>query len=275
MRIYPALRLSQPQQASEFADLVAAALDGFGVIALQDDDDGSVVAYLADAGARQAATEAARAALPGVIIESLDVPDENWAERSQATITAIRAGDLVVAPPWDAPVDLSRAVIIVPSMGFGTGHHATTRMCLEALQVVSPAGKSIIDVGTGSGVLALAAMKLGAARAVGIDNDPDAIANARENMAVNGLSVDFRCAALGPDTDALAGVADVVLANLTGAVLVRCASDLKSLCRFGAHMILSGLREEEERDVLAAFGDTPADRRSEDGWVCVTVRTQA
>ncbi len=107
-------------------------------------------------------------------------------------------------------------------MGFGTGHHATTRLCLRLLQELELRGARVLDVGTGSGVLALAAWKLGASDVVAIDNDPDALDNARDNIARNGAAaaIDIIC----DDLDTLRiQRADVVLANLTGAVLVRYA----------------------------------------------------
>src|SRR6185295_15411863 len=175
----------------------------------------------------------------------LDVDDEDWARRSQADLKAITVGNIVVAPPWELRVpgcgvrdpgsgsdpgsriaDPGIVIVITPSMGFGTGHHATTRLCLALLQDTEVRGRRVLDVGTGSGVLAIAAAKLGAASVTAIDNDPDAIENARENIQANGVEdlVDLRVA----DLRHLAMTAEVLVANLTGAVLTAHAGALRA-----------------------------------------------
>ena len=118
----------------------------------------------------------------------MDLPDDDWVARSQQALTAITAGPFVVAPPWDVPAtvaDGQHLIVIEPSMGFGTGHHATTRLCLRALGAVDVAGRTVVDVGTGSGVLAMAAALAGAAAVTAIDNDPDAVAAAERSAALN------------------------------------------------------------------------------------------
>ncbi len=202
----------------------------------------------------------------GVRIDPIDLPDEDWAARSQANLTAVRVGSILVCPPWDIPAASPASddrhphsatrnppfvVVVQPSMGFGTGHHATTRLCLQALQATDVKGRRVLDVGTGSGVLALAAARLGAREVIGIDDDADALANARENAALNGLGavrftrVDLRELATGP--------ADIVLANLTGALLAAQAGVLTRAVASGGHLILSGFLESEAPNVLRAF----------------------
>jgi ribosomal protein L11 methyltransferase len=157
-------------------------------------------------------------------------------------------------------------------MGFGTGHHATTRLCLDALQQVELDGRHVLDVGTGSGVLALAAERLGAARAVGIDVDPDAIQAARENLTLNPDSgrVSFEVADL---SSAVLPPADVVTANLTGALLARAAGRLLGAVRAGGVLILSGLMESERDNVVRAFAPAPVVwERREDEWVGLAVK---
>jgi ribosomal protein L11 methyltransferase len=154
-------------------------------------------------------------------------------------------------------------------MGFGTGHHATTRLCLAALQNVQVEGRFVLDAGTGSGILALAARALGAAKAIGIDNDADAVQNANENLALNpsltGVTFEVRdLAAAGFDP-----TADVVTANLTGALLVRTADTLLNAVSPGGLLILSGLLSGERGDVVAAFAGRAqlVDSGVEDEWV--------
>ena len=161
-------------------------------------------------------------------------------------------------------------IVIQPSMGFGTGHHATTRLCLDHLQRIDVHGRTTIDVGTGSGVLAIAASRLGAIQVLAIDDDPDAVASAWGNIDLNpGVEVtlgttDLRSAALRPF--------DLVLANLTGGLLVASARILLQLTTRGGRLVLSGFMESEEADVLAAFASCEVEQRSqEDEWVCVTL----
>ncbi|MFN7980744.1 MAG: 50S ribosomal protein L11 methyltransferase [Vicinamibacterales bacterium] len=152
-------------------------------------------------------------------------------------------------------------------MGFGTGHHVTTRLCLQALQTLNLAGATVLDVGTGSGVLAIAAALLGARSARGIDFDDDAITSARENLDLNpGASnvtfqtIDVRDAPVEP--------ADVVLANLTGGSIVQSAAMLRAAVAPGGSLILSGVQTHEEDEVLAAFAPaTPAWVHKDLGWV--------
>jgi ribosomal protein L11 methyltransferase len=157
-------------------------------------------------------------------------------------------------------------------MGFGTGHHATTRLCLAALQAIDLTGRHALDVGTGSGVLAIAAARLGAARALGIDCDRDAIQSARENLALNPAAdrvtfdvVDLEAAPLP--------VADVVTANLTGALLVRSSRVLLASVRQGGTLIVSGLQAHERGEVRRAFADADLQwEGDEDEWVGLAVK---
>ena len=155
-------------------------------------------------------------------------------------------------------------------MGFGTGHHATTRLCLAALQRANVRGRSVIDVGTGSGVLAIAASLLGAAPVIGLDDDPDAIQSAQENLDLNPLArVDLR---IGDLRATALGIADVVVANLTGTLLSQAAPQLQTLIAPHGRLIVSGLLDQEEAGVVAAFGELAVlDRTQEDEWVCLVL----
>jgi ribosomal protein L11 methyltransferase len=282
----PALTLHFPQSDSNARDLTAAAIDGTGATAILDRDPREWRVFYPSREAR----DAARAALGpfcgdrGIEIGEIDVEDEDWALRTQAQLTAVRVGNIIVAPPWDVPAKPRPAkaghytddqgdeaiIVIEPSVGFGTGHHASTRLCLRALQTLPVRGRSVLDVGAGSGVLAIAAARLGAARVTAIDTDADAVGNARENADRNGVAIDFRVA----DGSGFTGRFDVVLANLTAAWLRRLATPLASLGSPQGTLVLSGLQTHEQGSVRSAFPlafETIA-ALDEEGWTALVLR---
>ena len=195
MRTWPALEIQQADP--QLRDLIEAFLLDFGLDAIDDNIPELSLMFFHDARDRDRAAGALRERFPTLSVSVVDVPDQDWAARSQASLHAIQAGNIIVAPPWDVPsarildpgsgIRETNPIVIViqPSMGFGTGHHATTRLCLAALQQIDLRGLRVIDVGTGSGVLAIAASRLGAGSVVAIDDDADAVAAARENLPLN------------------------------------------------------------------------------------------
>jgi ribosomal protein L11 methyltransferase len=259
-RSWPALDV---RHVPEFLE---AALTDYDVTAISETEDVWRI-FFHTAQERDRAASGLRAEFSGLSVETVDVPDEDWAARSQASLRAVQIGRVIVAPPWDAPV----TIVVQPSMGFGTGHHATTQLCLAALQQLDLRGLTVIDVGTGSGVLAMAASLLGAANVIAIDDDEDAVNAARENLALNPRAkVTLE---VGDLRHAAAANADLVLANLTGALLVSAADRLRQLTDSGGRLILSGFVAREERDVLHAFAPLTVEHRDqEEEWLCVTLR---
>jgi ribosomal protein L11 methyltransferase len=238
------------------ADRVLALVDDFAPTAVEDLSDGLSI-FFSSASRRDDARAAVEATFPGAATAAREVDDEDWARRSQENLTAVTVGSITVAPPWSVQgagvqSPSHRSVTILPSMGFGTGHHATTRLCLSALQALDLHDKRVLDVGTGSGVLAIAAATLGAREALGIDFDGDAVANARENLELNPQVSNVRFETVDV-RDAALPAADIVLANLTGAVLLQNAALLSSTVAPGGTLIVSGLQTHERKDVVAAF----------------------
>jgi ribosomal protein L11 methyltransferase len=273
---HPAIEIHIPPSTDPgIHDRLYLLLDDFEPSAIDEDDAGGRWRVFFRTSAHRDAAAAALAGVDGVRAALLEVPDEDWARRSQQDLRAIEAGGLVIAPPWDVPKGSMPVIIIEPSTGFGTGHHATTRLCLRMLQQLDLRRARVLDVGTGSGVLALAAWKLGAADVVAIDNDPEALDNARLNITQNGTagSIDII-------HDDLSGLrierADVVLANLTGAILVRYADELRSLVVKGGYLILSGFASDDAAVMRMAFADFDVIAgEKEADWGALTLRKTA
>ncbi len=273
MRDWPSFAVHFPAADEALGEMVSASLDADTVAAIEERTATEWLVSFRDADARDAACLDLRHAFAplGVTFEVLDVSDEDWARRSQTNLGAIRAGRFLVCPPWhpeghDDPGTIR--LVIEPSMGFGSGHHATTRLCLTALQHLPVEGARVIDIGTGSGILAIAAAVLGAGQVHGIDNDPDALASARADAEMNGVTGrilfdegDFRGGTLGEY--------DIVLANLTGGMLASSARDVVTAAKPGGTLILSGITTAEAQTVLDAFAPLTSLvwRGDEEGWV--------
>lgn len=273
MARYPALEIHAVDP-----DLALAVVDEHAPVAAEEHEDGIRV-FFARAEDRDHAATAVLGAYPAAQVVATEVDDEDWARRSQADLKPVTVGRITIVPGSSPPTPQPSArtleritIVIQPSMGFGTGHHATTRLCVAALQAIDLEGRSVLDVGTGSGVLAIAAARLGAAAALGIDHDADAIRSARENLVLNpdarGVTfeiADLRQTSLVP--------ADVACANLTGALLAGAAPMLRAAVKTGGVLIVSGFMGEEEpsvRDALAPA--TVSSRSAEQEWVALTLR---
>ena len=188
------------------------------------------------------------------------IPDEDWkfSYRKHFKVEVI-SPRLVVRPPWEAvaPAPGQKVLTLDPGIAFGTGQHPTTRACLDAIDALAAedAGRTFLDVGCGSGILAIAAALEGFRDVRGFDNDPDAVRNANENAAANGLGALFTDGDLS--MSGTAAPADVVAANVLAPVLVRFAREVGALVNPGGRLILSGILDEqygEVRDAYAALG---------------------
>lgn len=269
-----------------FRERLAALLSEHDIVAIHEDDINDPrawTAHFADAASRDQAL-AAVAGDPdfaNIDARATEIEDEDWARRTQADLPAIKIGRVVVAPPWDVPHPAPRSpnpdivVLIEPSRGFGTGHHQSTRLCIALLQNRNVSGQTVTDVGTGSGVLAITAAKLGAGFVSAIDSDPDAVENARENIEANGVGkiVDAHVDDLVTTT---LGPADLVTANLTGTLLARHALDLARLVRARGSLIVSGFNVDEKprvEEALSAQFDL-TETAEEDDWHAFVVRAR-
>jgi ribosomal protein L11 methyltransferase len=250
------------------ADFLLALVDDFNPSAVETIAS-TVTIFFPDTERRDKAGDAVMHAHPDAVVNAREVDDEDWARRSQGNLEPVTVGRITVVPSWlavsalafdprtlaPAPPSLAPdplTIVITPSMGFGTGHHATTRLCLRALQQLNLHGAHVLDLGTGSGILAIAARVLGAAEAIGIDDDRDAIQSAIENLSRNRGVSDIRFEVRDLRSEPLQG-ADVITANLTGALLVRSADLLLGALHANGTLIVSGLQSHERDDVVRAF----------------------
>jgi len=227
-----------------------------------------------DAALQMAAKLMGVAALPPHRTET--VADQDWARVWMDRWQPLRFGaNLWVVPSWLTPPDPQGVNLILdPGMAFGTGTHATTGLCLEWLAAHPPRGLEVIDFGCGSGILAIAALKLGARSALGTDTDPQALVTARENAERNAVA-DRLVLCLPPDVPELAS-AEVVLANILAPALIGLAPRLTALTRPDGFLILSGLLASQADEVAAAYaGRFDIERHTRDDWAMLVAHRRS
>jgi len=192
--------------------------------------------------------------IPGSILHPPTKLDDSWRTNWKRFFKASRVGRrFVVRPPWDDLTDRNPGdidIVIDPGMAFGTGTHETTRLCLQQFDIIDLEGARVLDVGCGSGVLAVAAVKVGASSVVAIDIDQAAIDATDENAERNHVA---GIEASVTPIHALTGTWDVVVANILASVLVALREELFRCVRPGGTLLLSGILADEAEDVADAF----------------------
>ncbi|MGB9082531.1 MAG: 50S ribosomal protein L11 methyltransferase [Desulfuromonadaceae bacterium] len=211
------------------------------------------------------------------------VNSEDWSSSWKVHFKPLRVGKhLLIVPTWEEAAQLPGDLVlrIDPGMAFGTGGHETTRLCLELLEQVMEksdptVAPSLLDLGTGSGILAMAASLLGAGRILALDIDPDAVEVARENLALNQLSERIECGTV--PLESLTERFDIILANILAEELVRLAPYLTERLNNGGSLILSGILAEKEPLVRQGFGSQPLQYRqtaTAGEWVAMLYRNE-
>lgn len=208
-------------------------------------------------------------------IETDGCSEEDWADKWKAFFKPTPVGErLFVRPVWIDDYDSGDRVVlnIEPGAAFGTGTHETTRLCLETLDKIIKEGDTVLDIGCGSGILAIASMLLGASEGFGVDIDPLAVKTAAENGKMNGLDepeLQFVC---GDLADKVTKKYDVVVANIVADIIIMFSTQVRAFMKQGAKFVASGIIDSRADEVVSALqnaGLVVKERIEENGWVCL------
>ena len=225
--------------------------------------------------------EPIRAALPTELLaensrsDITALPDRAWERVWMDEFSPIQMGPrLWICPSWTEPPDSAAInVYLDPGLAFGTGTHATTAMCLSALDDAIAGGEQVVDFGCGSGILAIAALRLGAACALGVDNDPQAITATRDNAERNRITPDSIEVVLPGNTaiSAWTNHSDLVVANILAGPLLVLADELMELMKPGGKLMLTGVLSEQAPELIARYASVNLEiSETRDGWVLLT-----
>ncbi|QDE88463.1 ribosomal protein L11 methyltransferase [Myxococcus xanthus] len=211
-----------------------------------------IIGYFDERDTAESARDEVAASFPEAKLTLDEQPQQDWSNEWKSLIKSVHVGRLWVGPPWDkanAPAGTVQ-LVIEPKMAFGTGDHPTTSLCLAAVDtyMAEHPGASVLDVGTGTGVLAIAAKKLGAGRTVATDNDPISVELAQENQAENGTP-DIEVS--GKELTQVEGTFDLVLANILANTLIELAPLI--VAKTKDRLVLAGVLSHQRADVEAAY----------------------
>ncbi len=211
-------------------------------------------------------------------IDLIACRNEDWENNWKQYFHPMPIGEkLLIQPLWrDQAESGDRKVLkIEPGLAFGTGSHDTTRLCLETLEKHITDGKTVLDIGCGSGILSIASLLLGAEKAVGVDIDPLAVKTAKENGELNGFQEPIFTVHEGDLVDKVSGTYDVVVANIVADVIILFCQNAGKFMHKDSVFITSGIIDTRENDVLAAFdkyGFEVQERHEKNGWLCFVLK---
>lgn len=297
------IQITVPQQYAETAEAIATMVSNGGIYIedyrdleqqaweiahvdlieqeLLDKPRDTVIIHLyLEPGASQVETLAliaARMEAAGIpyTVETEGVEQEDWQNGWRKYYHPMEIGSrLAVVPSWQQ-YDTDRVKLILdPGLAFGTGGHETTSLCLEALDEQVRGGERVLDIGTGSGILAIAALKLGAASAEGVDIDPVAVRTAGENAALNGVQ-DKLTVLVGDLSDKASGTYDIITANIVANAILSLAPAVPGLMAEGATFIASGIIDSRKDEVIAGLekaGLAVVEVKEKRGWECIVCK---
>lgn len=202
-----------------------------------------------------------------------NVPDMDWNEEWKKSFVPFETGDrFIILPPWETTESSRIPIIIDPGMAFGTGHHETTRGCLACIEKLSSRKGSFLDVGTGTGILAIGAEKLGFTPVMAVDTDPTAIESTQKNIALNSVP---EITVMEGGIGSVNGTFDVITANLVSVTIIDIAADIAGHLNEGGSAVLSGILLDQEDEVVRALTDaglSVMDMLRGDKWVTMVAR---
>lgn len=243
------------------------------------DQPASVVVYLTNDESGRAELERIRERFQDLKIELCNVKEEDWENNWKAYYKPFWVKEkILICPLWEREEHENElAVYIDPGSAFGTGTHETTKMCIEHLVDYLKGGQSVLDIGCGSGILAIAAMKLGAKSAQLVDISPLAVKIARENGEINGLYQPEYTVKEGNLTDDIDGQFDIITANIIADIIIPLCSDIRDYMKNETVLITSGIIKERAGDVERAFAEnhlTVIQKRELGDWVSFAVKKE-